>query len=189
MASAPVPVQARLGDDDPLPPEDRLDLAPSLGALYRSCSGWLARYFARHGGGSDVPDLVHDAFVRMAANGPAAAAAIEVPEAYLHRVATNLLRDRARAAARRAIEAHNQSPLAPAEDLDPHQVLEERERLARVEIVVARMSARRRRIFLLHRIHGLTYAQIAEEVGMSIKGVKKQMAKALSDLRRDAGPF
>ena len=32
----------------------------------------------------------------------------------------------------------------------------------------------------------LTYAEIGEEVGMSEKGVKKQMAKALGELRRAA---
>ena len=38
-------------------------------------------------------------------------------------------------------------------------------------------------IFLLHRLDHLTYAEIGDVVGMSEKGVKKQMAKALFDLR------
>jgi DNA-directed RNA polymerase specialized sigma24 family protein len=38
---------------------------------------------------------------------------------------------------------------------------------------------------LLHRVEHLTYAQIAAETGMSVKGVKKQMAKALLQLRTE----
>lgn len=132
---------------------------------------------------------MHDAFVRFAALDPHAARAIATPEAYLNRVATNLLRDRARAAARRALEVQGDIAIPEAGTADPHRLLEERDALARLEQAISRMSVRRRRIFLLHRVEGLTYGQIGEEVGMSIKGVKKQMAKALSELRRDVGPL
>ena len=49
------------------------------------------------------------------------------------------------------------------------------------------MNPRRRKIFLLHRTENLTYAEIGETVGMSEKGVKKQMAKALLELRCAVG--
>lgn len=179
----------RLAEDTPFPPDDRVPANTGLATLYQACSDRLARYFARRGGGDDTLDLVHDAFVRLAALDPHAARAIATPEAYLSRVATNLLRDRARAAARRALEAQGDAAIVEADTADPHRLLEERDALARLEQAISRMSVRRRRIFLLHRVEGLTYAQIGEEVGMSIKGVKKQMAKALSELRRDVGPL
>lgn len=180
--------EPRLTEASPFPPEDRVPANAGLATLYRACSNRLTRYFARRAG-DDALDLMHDAFVRFAALDPKAARAIDVPEAYLNRVATNLLRDRARAAARRALEAQGELAAPEAIAVDPHRLLEEREALVRLERAVDRMSARRRRIFLLHRVEGLTYAQIGEEVGMSIKGVKKQMAKALSELRRDVGPL
>jgi RNA polymerase sigma factor (sigma-70 family) len=54
------------------------------------------------------------------------------------------------------------------------------------ERALAKMNPRRRRIFMLHRFEQFTYAEIGGEVGMSEKGVKKQMAKALMELRRAA---
>src|SRR3546814_3993738 len=103
------------------------------------------------------------------------------PEADVGPVATNLLRDRARLAGRRARERHDPLDESLVSSPDPHQLLEARDTLARLEQAVGKLSLRRQRIFLLHRLEHLTYAEIAEEVGMSVKGVKKQMAKALSD--------
>lgn len=37
---------------------------------------------------------------------------------------------------------------------------------------------------MAHRIDGMTYAEIAELKGISIKGVEKQMSKALVQLDR-----
>src|SRR3546814_20457984 len=65
----------------------------------------------------------------------------------------------------------------------PHQLREAQDTLARLKQAVRKLSLRRQRIFVLHRLEHLTYADIAEEVGMSVKGVKKQMAKALSERR------
>lgn len=179
--------EPRLAEGTPFPPDNQTPVDTGLATLYRACSNRLARYFARRAGGDDALDLVHDAFMRFAALDPHATRAIARPEAYLNRVATNLLRDRARMAARRALDAQGEVAAPEAVVADPHRLLEEREALARLEQAVARMSIRRRRIFLLHRVEGLTYAQIGEEVGMSVKGVKKQMAKALFELRRDVG--
>jgi RNA polymerase sigma-70 factor (ECF subfamily) len=61
--------------------------------------------------------------------------------------------------------------------------LESREALRRIELALAMMPSRRARIFTLHRFEQMTYAQVANEVGMSEKAVKKQIAKALVQLR------
>lgn len=178
-------------DEDPLPPEDH---APSLRsatleALYRTHAPRLLRFFSRRAGRDDAHDLVHEAFARFAGLDNATKRAVVKPEAYLGTVATNLLRDRARVAARRALERHGPFDENSVPSADPHKRLEDRDTLARLEKAVARLSSRRRRIFLLHRLERLTYAEIADEVGMSVKGVKKQMAKALFELRRDMGPL
>lgn len=180
-----------LEEVDPLPPEDLAPLSrpATLETLYRTHAPRLLRFFSRRAGRDDAHDLVHEAFARFAGLDDAATRAVARPEAYLGTVATNLLRDRARVAARRALERHGPFDENSVPCADPHKLLEDRDTLARLEKAVARLSSRRRRIFLLHRLERLTYAEIADEVGMSVKGVKKQMAKALFELRRDMGPL
>src|SRR3546814_11179622 len=77
---------------------------------------------------------------------------IDRPEAYLGTVATNLLRDRARLAARRARERHDMLDENRVSSPDPHQLLEARDTLARLEQAVGKLSLRRQRLFLLHRL-------------------------------------
>jgi RNA polymerase sigma-70 factor (ECF subfamily) len=167
-----------------LTPERTGDDPPPLEKLYRSHAARLRSFFARRTGREEAQDLVQETFLRVARLDQAAAAGIRKQEAYLGAVANNLLKDRARAAARRAVERH-----CPYEDLsfataDPHRLLEDRETVARLEKVLEQLGPRRRRIFLLHRLEHLTYAEIAAHTGMSVKGVKKQMAKALLQLRQ-----
>ncbi len=183
--------QTFLAEGDPLPPDDRASAAPpsALDALYRTHFARLYRFFSRRTGTDEAHDLVHEAFARFAGRESGASGPVATPEAYLSTVATNLLRDRARAAARRAAGHHRALGDHSAALADPHKLLEDREALARLELAIGRLNARRRTIFLLHRLEHLTYEEIAGEVGMSVKGVKKQMAKALFELRRDVGPL
>src|SRR3546814_1353871 len=172
-----------LGEQDPLPPEDRPlpRKRISLDALYRDHAPRLLLFFIRRAGRDDATDLVQETFARLVGIGEHGRDEIDRPEAYLGTVATNLLRDRARLAARRALERHDPLDESLVSSPDPHQLLEARDTLARLEQAVGKLSLRDRKIFLLHRLEHLNYAEIAEEVGMSVKGVKKQMAKALSD--------
>lgn len=182
--------EPRLHDGDPLPPDDRPSAQDNgLEALYHAHASRLHRFFARRAGMTDAPDLVHETFVRMAGTEPAARQLIQSPGAFLTRIATNLLKDRAKFAARRSSACHLEYDEQIHGRVDPQQLLDDRDALARVEQAVAHLNRRTREIFLLHRVEGLTYAEIADEVGMSVKGVKKQMAKALFELRRDVGPL
>lgn len=185
-ASSPEPID----EGDPLPPVAHVVPSPrgTLELLYRTHASRLLKYLSRRAG-DEAQDLLHETFARFAHLSEPAVRAVEKPEAYLGRVATNLLRDRARAAARKALEGHDDVEDDQLSTGDPHRMLEDRDTLARLEAAVDRLSPRRRRIFLLHRVDKLTYAEIAETVGMSTKGVKTQMAKALFELRRDVGPL
>ena len=54
---------------------------------------------------------------------------------------------------------------------------------------VAAFPDRRRQVFALSRYHGLTYAQIAAVLGISVKTVEKHMGLALKSLRDRLAPF
>src|SRR5256886_7441007 len=58
-----------------------------------------------------------------------------------------------------------------------------------VEETVAALPERRREIFRMQREQGLTYAQIASLLAISIKTVEVQMGRALKAIRLRAAPF
>lgn len=66
----------------------------------------------------------------------------------------------------------------------PEEVFRRRELEARVEEALAELPERRRHIFVLSRRHGLTYAEIAELLDISIKTVETQMGRALRALEQ-----
>lgn len=184
-----------VSQDDPTEQSDRTGHDRALGIFSKA---GLERLYRNHGvallhrlscriGREDAGDLVQEAFARLAAMTPAKRLAIECPEAFVTTVATNALRDRARAAARQAVQGWRIEDREGGVGSDPHDLMECREALFAIERALKRMKPLRRRIFMLHRFDHLTYAEIGEEVGMSEKGVKKQIAKALFELRQAVG--
>ena len=164
--------------DAPGAPDDA-----ALAELYRREAPGLTRMLARRGGDPDAArDLVQDTFLRLARAG--GAAALERPQAYLRRVASNLLKDRARTATRRASALHVVADDAVLPAVDPLRQLESRDMLRRVEAAIARLRPKTRAIFIAHRVEGLSYAEIAARTGLTVKGVEKQMSKALVTIDR-----
>ena len=177
----------RIAADDPLPPEDRVTpRAPvySLEALYRTHAPRLLRFFSRRSGNDDALDLVHETFERLARRDGDADTAIDRPEAYLSRIAGNLLRDRAKFAARRSAAFHVPIDKLSLASGDPLDQLEARDMICRLETAMQRLRPRTREIFMACRLDGYSYAEVAERTGMSVRGVHKQMSRAIAEIGR-----
>ena len=56
---------------------------------------------------------------------------------------------------------------------------------AKIQSAINALPAERRKIFLLSRMDGLKYKEIAEKLGISVKTVENQMGKALAGLRKE----
>lgn len=156
-----------------------------LEALFRSETPRLIRFFRRHiGHYDDAVDLAQEAFLRFVRIVPRTV--IDTPEAYLQRIASNLLRDRAARASTRLERL--QVPLDEGRekptDIDQHRELEARQMLEHYEKVLLRLKPKTLEIFLLHRAEHLTYKQIGERLGMSEGGVKRHMIKAIAHIDR-----
>jgi RNA polymerase sigma-70 factor (ECF subfamily) len=126
---------------------------------------------------------VQDAFSRYLGLAPSRSAAIDRPGAYLRRIGRNLLRDRAKISARRSAQLH----VADAERLagpDQQALLETRDMLRRLEAAMLKLKPQTREIFMAHRLDGMSYAEISARTGLSIKGVEKQMSKAIARIDR-----
>lgn len=178
--------RAALRPAQPMSTEDRVgfDLQwRTLEALYREEATGLARYFARRVPANDVWDLVHESFRRIIGH------SAERPVAFVMRTASHLVSEHWRTARRRGDADH--VPLDEAHDggEDPFACLVARDSLARIDTALNALSPKTRNIFLLSRIEGKSYAEIAEAYGMSVMGVKKQVAKAMLLLRRRVGPL
>ncbi|MDE6381021.1 MAG: RNA polymerase sigma-70 factor [Muribaculaceae bacterium] len=101
---------------------------------------------------------------------------IESLERYMYRTIRNASIDLLRNEERYTTLPENMDEVSE-EDIDTA------ERDARLWQAIDAMPARRREIFLMSRRDGMTYAEIAEELGLSIKTVENQIAKATASLR------
>jgi RNA polymerase sigma factor (sigma-70 family) len=153
-------------------------------AAYRQRRG-AVRSVASRVGPADSADLVQDAYLRTIEAGRRSD--IGAAFAFLLRVARNGAIDRFRHRARwaklaaGADEAVDRPDPAP----DPERSLIARDRLRRALASIETMPERRREVFLLHRIEGLTYLQIARQLGISPKTVEYHLAAAMAQLSRD----
>lgn len=157
--------------------------ASEFDAIYRSETPALVRFFRRRLGSSDeAADLAQEALARFLRVSPMTQ--ITTPQAYLQRIATNLLRDRAERASTRLSEVS--VPLMEGLDhpteYDQHRELEGRQELAHYTAVLRELKPKTLEIFLLSRVDGFTYKEIAVKVGMSVWGVKRQMLKAIAHI-------
>lgn len=86
------------------------------------------------------------------------------------------------------IQKHkNNAPKKILHIQSPHYVLEEKEFLDKINSAISSLPDKNREVFLLNRIDGKTYREIAEILDISIKTVEKWMHDALVVLRKKIG--
>ena len=166
--------------------ERQTESADAFSAFYRRETGWLIRFFqTRLRSADDASDLVQETmlrFLRAADQGR-----IDESQPYLRRIAGNLLRDHIERGS--TLISRNSTSLI--EDMegpigtDPHRALEGREELQHWDEVLSRLKPKTREIFLLSRVDGWSYKEIASHYGMTIWGVKKHMMKAIAHVDRN----
>ncbi|WP_454887651.1 RNA polymerase sigma factor [Sphingomonas oryzagri] len=156
-----------------------------LDRLFRSEAPGLARFLkSRIGRHEDIHDLVQDAFAHMAS--ARASAYTDKPEAYLQRIARNLLYDRSRRTDIRLAGLHVpvEEALSVSTSADQGWAIEADDARKRYLAALDELPSRTREIFLLNRADGLTYHEIAERLGVTNKGIEYHMARALAHLHR-----
>lgn len=138
---------------------------------------------AQFGPGPPEPeDVAQSAFIRFAA---ADAAHIDNPRAFLYATARNLVIDHHRK--ERTAAAHEQAVRSVDDqvyELSPENVLLQAERFRILAQALERMPLKRRRLVLLNRFEGLSYAQIGEQFGMSAENVRKHIERTLAECLR-----
>jgi len=154
-------------------------------ALYRAEYTRVLRFFRKRVGGDDASDLAQEVFVKLFAAG--VVEHIDNPPAYLTRCARNLLisRARSRASAHIVTCPIDEERDAPAPPEQTWRIEEGDIRRVYRRTLLA-MPRKTRRIFLMHRLKCMTYAEISEQVGIGYDGVEYHMMRALARCRRTA---
>lgn len=149
-----------------------------LGDLYREHRGWLTGWLRRS---QDCPqraeDLSQDTFVRLLARPELNT--LQTPRALLRTIARGLLVDHFRRSALERAYLEELARQPEAEQADEQDRLLALETLREIDALLGDLSPRARSAFLLSRLDGLTHAQIAEQLGVSIARVRQYLAQGL----------
>lgn len=134
-------------------------------------------------------DLAQEAYTRLL--GANENKQIHHPAPFLFQIARNLAVDhirREQIRARSDADIEDSAAMAdvPANTAQPDRAVGAMQQTTLMLDVLRAMPQRRQQIFIMHRIHGCTYEQIAARFGISRSGVEKQLQKAMLQLL-DAG--
>ncbi|WP_309091326.1 RNA polymerase sigma factor [Phenylobacterium sp.] len=133
-------------------------------------------------------DLAQDLYLKIA--GLDSKTEVRAPEALLYRMAANLMVDHVRSArrsSRRSAEWRTETQAV----LGGHEVSQEppadevvmgRERVRQLAAAVADLPPQMGRAFRLHKLEGLSQAQTAQAMGVSVKMVEAHVAAAIKQL-------
>ncbi len=181
--SCVAPLARSTASDAPTPERPTVtprDPADPLLQAFEASYGALLRYVEqRVGNTADAADIVQETYVRLrAANQDEA---LGNPQAYVYRVASNLLIDTMR---RRAFRGqYVRSGTLPEEVASEEPSLERQlvdsERLALLLKAVNSLPTRCREVFILRKIHHLEFAEIERRLGISRTMVDRHLRKAL----------
>lgn len=151
---------------------------PVVESLYVEHHNWLRGWLRRRlDCEADAADLTQDAFLRVLRSRHADE--LRQPRDFLVTVARGLMADLFR---RRSLEqayldalASHGDGLAPSAEEHAAAV----DALMAVDAMLDGLGAKVKRTFLLSQLDGLTYAQIAARLGLSLRTVNNHMAKAM----------
>jgi RNA polymerase sigma factor (sigma-70 family) len=163
-----------------------------LAALLEKHRGEIMRFLrARTRDPSEAEDVMQELWLKLHGTriGP-----ISNGRAYLFQMANHLVLDRARERRRRSLrnqawaqQEYGASPEA-LETADPgggpdHEAIEAEE-LRRLAAAIDSLPEGARRAFCMHKLDGLSHAEVAARLEISRSGVEKHIALAMQHLRR-----
>jgi RNA polymerase sigma factor (sigma-70 family) len=125
----------------------------------------------------DTDDLIQEAFLRLQVY--CREHTVRQTEAFLVRTALNLSADQGKAERVRAVVPDGLYELLLVDPKPlPDEVCAAQQRLQRMKRGLEAMPPRRREVFVMNRIDGYSFPQIAEQLGITVSAVEKNAAKA-----------
>lgn len=184
-----MPAAAPQPSDDELAARLRDGDRAAFEGLFRAHYAPLVRHAARLAGSTaEAEELVQEVFLQLWSRRETLAIR-ESPVAYLYRGVRNRALNAVRHERVVRTWAQSQPPEAAEPAVASADTAAEDEVARAVRDAIAALPDRCREIFLLSREQGLTYAQIAATLGLSVKTIETQMGRALKSLRERLASF
>lgn len=150
-------------------------------SLYTEHHPWLCGWLMRRlGNVADAGDLAQDTFVRVLCAPAAQTSALRAPRAYLATVARRLLINHLRRATLEEAYRETLACLSPTEAPSAETQAALWQALQALDALLQSLPPKPREVFVLAEVEGLTYAEIAEHMGVGLRSVKRYAAQALA---------
>jgi len=131
--------------------------------------------FAKSGDMTLSEDLAQESFIRLWKNREKIQK--DKAKSFVFTVASNLYLDHIRH--QKVKNNYKNSFSFMSETNDPQFLIEMEEFRKKLDQTILSMPETSREVFLLNRIEKMTYVQIADSLGLSVKAIEKRMQKAL----------
>ncbi len=149
-------------------------------SIFKAHSKTVFNYiYYKFGNEEKANDAVQEAFVKLWEN--CAKVSPEKAKSFVYTVANNLYLNVIKAEKVRLKYANSIDD--QSSNLSPEFLMEEQEYKEKLENALNALPENQRTTFLLSRIDGKKYAEIAEMEGVSVKAIEKRMHLALKSLR------
>ena len=137
--------------------------------------------YYKYGNKDQAEDLAQEAFIKLWQN--CASVPIEKAKSYIYTIANNTSLNEI--AHKKVVLQYekNFSGLDKTNE-NPEFLLEEKQFKTKLLTAIENLNETQRIAFLMHRIDGKKYSEIAEELNISIKAVEKRIHLALVELRK-----
>ncbi|MFP5438697.1 MAG: RNA polymerase sigma factor [Bacteroidia bacterium] len=159
----------------------------TFSALFKKYAKTLRNYlYYKFGNEEQADDMTQEAFIKLWEN------CSNVPpdkaRAFLYTVAGNNTLNQI--AHQKVVLKYARNTANIKTDIqNPEFLLEEEQFKVKLQNAIASLSEAQRTAFLLHRIEGKKYYEIAEMLGISVKAVEKRLHGALLELRKQIDTF
>lgn len=135
--------------------------------------------FFKCGNEAQANDLVQEAFIKLWQNCEKVSEG--KAKSYLYTVANNMFLNEV--AHQKVVLKHAKHQPRPINEQSPEYLMEEEQFHQKLKDAIADLTEAQRTAFLMNRIEGKKYVEIAEILGISVKAVEKRMSQALASLR------
>jgi len=159
----------------------------TFSGFFRSHAKALRNYlFYKFGNEEQADEATQEAFIKLWEN--CASVPPEKAKAFLYTVANNTTLNHI-AHKKVVLEYSKKNVNHDTNNQSPEFLMEEEQFKVKLQNAIANLSEAQRSAFLLHRIDGKKYHEIAEILGIGVKAVEKRIHGALLQLRKEIDTF